>query len=57
MTVNVGANTTVGTYPITVTGDGGGIQQYFTVTLTVTNVVQHMQITADTDDVYYDPWV
>ena len=26
MTINVGANTAVGTYPITVTGNGGGIQ-------------------------------
>jgi hypothetical protein len=36
MTINVGANTTIGTYPITVAGDGGGIQQSTTVTLTVT---------------------
>ena len=55
MTITVGANTAVGTYPITVTGNGGGIQQNTTVTLTVTNVVQHMQVTADTDDVFYDP--
>ena len=56
MTITVGANTAVGTYPITVTGNGGGIQQSTTVTLTVTtNVVQHMQVTADTDDVFYDP--
>ena len=37
MTINVGANTAVGTYPITVTGSGGGIQHSTTVTLTVTN--------------------
>jgi uncharacterized membrane protein len=36
MTITVGTNTPVGTYPITVTGNGGGIQQSTTVTLTVT---------------------
>jgi uncharacterized membrane protein len=36
MTITVGNNTPVGTYPITVTGNGGGIQQNTTVTLTVT---------------------
>ena len=36
MTINVGVNTAVGTYPITVTGNGGGIQHSTTVTLTVT---------------------
>ncbi len=36
MTITVGSATPVGTYPITVTGDGGGIQQNTTVTLTVT---------------------
>ena len=36
MTITVGASTPVGTYPITVTGNGGGIQQNTTVTLTVT---------------------
>jgi len=36
MTMTVGASTTPGTYPITVTGNGGGIQQNATVTLTVT---------------------
>ena len=35
MTVTVGSNTPAGTYPITVTGNGGGIQQNTTVTLTV----------------------
>ena len=34
--VSVGSNTLVGTYPITVAGNGGGIQQTTTVTLTVT---------------------
>jgi uncharacterized membrane protein len=36
MTITVGSSTTPGTYPITVTGKGGGIQQNTTVTLTVT---------------------
>jgi uncharacterized membrane protein len=36
MSVNVGSSTPTGTYPIQVTGSGGGIQQYATVTLTVT---------------------
>ena len=35
MTITVGGNTPPGTYPITVTGNGGGIQQNTTVTLTV----------------------
>jgi uncharacterized membrane protein len=35
MTITVGANTPLGTYPITVTGNGGGIQHNFTVTLAV----------------------
>ena len=35
MTITVGASTPLGTYPITVTGNGGGIQQSTTVTLTV----------------------
>ncbi|MGO9516897.1 MAG: choice-of-anchor tandem repeat GloVer-containing protein, partial [Candidatus Korobacteraceae bacterium] len=35
MTITVGSSTPVGTYPITVTGNGGGIQQNTTVTLTV----------------------
>jgi Concanavalin A-like lectin/glucanases superfamily/Bacterial Ig-like domain (group 2) len=39
MTITVGASTPVGTYPITVTGDGGGIQRTATVTLTVTTAV------------------
>ena len=37
MTITVGASTATGTYPITVTGNGGGIQQNTTVTLTVTS--------------------
>jgi len=40
MTITVGSSTPVGTYPITVTGNGGGIQQNTTVTLTVTAPVQ-----------------
>ena len=36
MTITVGASTATGTYPIRVTGNGGGIQQNTTVTLTVT---------------------
>jgi uncharacterized membrane protein len=39
MTVMVGANTALGTYPITVTGTGGGTQHSITVTLTVTSAV------------------
>ncbi len=36
MTITVGLNTSMGTYPITVTGNGGGIQQRVTVNLMVT---------------------
>jgi uncharacterized membrane protein len=36
MTITVGSSTPTGIYPITVTGNGGGIQQNTTVTLTVT---------------------
>ena len=36
MTITVGSSTPLGTYPITVTGNSGGIQQNTTVTLTVT---------------------
>ena len=36
MTITVGAGTLIGTYPITVTGNGGGIQRTAIVTLTVT---------------------
>ena len=37
MTITVGSNTPAGTYPITVTGGGGGIKQTTVVTLTVTS--------------------
>jgi uncharacterized membrane protein len=36
MTITVGANTAIGTYPITVSGSGGSVQHSTTVTLTVT---------------------
>ena len=36
MTITVGSSTPMGTYPITVTGNGGGIQHTATVNLTVT---------------------
>ena len=36
MMITVGSSTPAGTYPITVTGNGGGIQESTTVTLTVT---------------------
>jgi uncharacterized membrane protein len=35
MNITVGSSTPTGTYPITVTGNGGGVQQNATVTLTV----------------------
>src|SRR5208337_5622330 len=35
MTITVGSSTPAGTYPITVTGNGAGVQQNTTVTLTV----------------------
>src|SRR5262249_36903333 len=38
MSILVGSSTPTATYPITVTGDGAGIQQNTTVTLTVTAV-------------------
>jgi uncharacterized membrane protein len=37
MTINVGSSTPAGTYPLTVTGNGGGIRQTTTVALTVTS--------------------
>ena len=46
MTINVGSTTPVGTYPMTVTGNGGGIQQSTTVTLTVTattSIISYVQ--------------
>jgi hypothetical protein len=36
MTITVGSSTPAGTYPITVAGNGGGVQQSTSVTLTVT---------------------
>ena len=36
LTATVGKNTTTGSYPITITGNGGGVQQTTTVSLTVT---------------------
>jgi len=39
MTITVGSSTPVGIYPITVTGNGGGVQQSATVSLTVTSSV------------------
>ena len=39
MSIMVGANTPLGTYPITVTGNGGGLQHNFTVTLMVISSV------------------
>ena len=44
MTVTVGSSTALGSYPIIVTGNGGGIQQTTTVTLTVTTgVISYVQ--------------
>ncbi len=39
MTITVGTGTSAGTYPITITGIGGGVQQNTVVTLTVTRTV------------------
>ncbi len=39
MTITVAATTHMGTYPITVTGNGGGVQQTVTLNLTVTAYV------------------
>ena len=46
MTITVGGSTPVGTYPITVTGNGGGIQQTTTVTLTVIAAGKNFTISA-----------
>ena len=46
MSITVGASTPTGTYPITVTGNGGGIQQNTTVTLTVTASTPNFTISA-----------
>jgi hypothetical protein len=43
MTISVGSTTAVGTYPLTVTGTGGGKQHTATVTLTVTAAVSGWQ--------------
>jgi len=44
MTIAVGSSTAVGAYPITVTGNGGGIQQSTTVTLSVgTPTISYVQ--------------
>ena len=37
MTITVGGSTPTGTYPITVTGNGGGVRQNATISLTVTS--------------------
>ncbi len=47
MTIAVGANTAVGSYPITVTGSGGGITQTTTVTLTVTASQPSLTVTGN----------
>jgi hypothetical protein len=39
LTINVGKSTVTGTYPITVTGNGGGVQQGATLSLVVTGGV------------------
>ncbi len=46
MTMAVGASVTPGTYPITVTGTGGGITHTTTVNLTVTGVTPDFTISA-----------
>jgi hypothetical protein len=46
MTINVGNTTTPGTYPITVTGNGGSVQHSTTVNLTVTGVTPDFTISA-----------
>ncbi|MGC2110388.1 MAG: hypothetical protein WA655_12780 [Candidatus Korobacteraceae bacterium] len=45
MTITVAGNTTPGTYPITVTGNGGGTQQNTTVNLTVIQQAQQSNFT------------
>src|SRR5271166_581478 len=51
MTITVGSSTPVGTYPIIVTGNGGGIQQNTTVTLTVIAASCHI-----TSRRPFNPW-
>jgi len=46
MTIMVGSSVAAGSYPITVTGSGGGVQQSTTVTLTVTAGSPDFTITA-----------
>lgn len=46
MTINVGSTTTPGTYPIAVTGNGGGVQHSTTVNLTVTGQTPDFTISA-----------
>src|SRR6516165_6733729 len=43
MTITVGSNTAVGTYSITVTGKGGGIQHNATITLKVVATFRYVQ--------------
>jgi len=47
MTITVGSSTPTGTYPITVTGNGGGIQQNSTVSLTVTSQAYNYDVGID----------
>src|SRR5271165_3993576 len=47
MTITVGSSTPTGTYPITVTGNGGGIQQNTTVSLTVTSQAGNYDVGID----------
>ena len=46
MTMSVGSTTTPGTYPITVTGTGGGVTHNTTVNLTVTGLTPDFTISA-----------
>jgi hypothetical protein len=48
MTITVSTSTAVGTYPITVTGTGGGVQHTTTVSLTVTNPLVSIAVSAPT---------
>jgi uncharacterized membrane protein len=43
VTITLGSSTPVGTYPITVTGSGGGIQQTATITLKVVATISYVQ--------------
>src|SRR5271157_5129295 len=55
MTITVASNTPSGTYPITVTGNGGGIQQNTTVTLTVTAGSPNFTISASPSSLSIQP--